>query len=297
MKAKLSLLSFLIVSGSQLQLLAQTAEQADAELNNRYHLSTGGRFYNKDGKRMLLRPLSDAHLVLLLRSDEDGTAQPLSVKIDKTEKADLSNTNNISEEELLQKLLPKLHLKPNEQLVEVDKQVAIATPIDERMRLLDFFPISQLTVDVPYRDRHYKLVNEYWTMGIVMEGANNFDSANNCFSAYIRQYQDLLKTWPSTKNTWNNYYFAIGYEKRAACRIKLKQYEQAIYDLTQAIELRPWCVKNYSDRAAAYRMSGQPKLADEDELHARSLPALTMNPLQDLETELSSERAVNLQLP
>lgn len=68
-------------------------------------------------------------------------------------------------------------------------------------------------------------------------------------------------------------YKLMALENRAFCNLNLKQYLQAIPDLTLAIKMAPNSKQNYINRGKAYDLLGRKKEAEADFAKAKDLPA------------------------
>jgi tetratricopeptide (TPR) repeat protein len=106
------------------------------------------------------------------------------------------------------------------------------------------------------------------------------------YTGAIAYFTEVLKLIPQEarkKKSWSagghivdkNAYTAYAYEQRSYCYLNQKKYKAAIFDLTEAIKLRPRYCVNFTNRAKAYYLIGEKGLAAADITTARSLPPIT----------------------
>jgi len=188
-------------------------------------------------------------------------------------------------------LAEKLHLKPGQEIVRKNGKRVLMMPLDDEAvdKLIkvraQVDKMEKMMEGVPKRDpRHAKSEKTYWT-GREQMSASNFDSAIKFISQYIDEFKKESAGMKDEKQDEHDYYLAWGYQCRGFCYLHNKLLEKGVQDLNEAIKLRPRYAPNYANRAKAYRLMGNLKLAQEDEAKMRSLPPSTGNGVLDLQHE------------
>lgn len=130
----------------------------------------------------------------------------------------------------------------------------------------------------------------YWR-GHSLLDVEKYQAAIPFFTQYIEAYKRESLLIKHEDKVVHDFYLAWGYQNRGYCYLKLKRYDDGIRDLTEAIKLRPRYPPNYSNRAIAYRITGNSKLAEQDLLKVHSLPAITGDMSRDLQNEFGAVSA------
>ena len=99
----------------------------------------------------------------------------------------------------------------------------------------------------------------YRTMPQVIEFITDYAKAISDYDKYI------------SLNTSNAAFLSDGYLNRGLVYVDMDNLEQAVKDITSAIELNPAKAKLYKARAFVYRKQGKTVLAEADEKKAASL--------------------------
>ncbi|PWT94476.1 MAG: hypothetical protein C5B53_13080 [Candidatus Melainabacteria bacterium] len=147
---------------------------------------------------------------------------------------------------------------------------------------------AKLLERVPRLDPAHEKSERVYQEGRRLMGANKLDPAISKFSQFLEQFRNESQSIKNEKQNQHDLYLAWGYQCRGFCYLKEGQYEKGIQDLSEAIKLRPRYAVNYANRAKAYRLIGQPKLAKEDEAKVRSLPRVTGDMVTDWSQEFPS---------
>ena len=196
-------------------------------------------------------------------------------------------------------LTKKLKLTNGQEIVRKNGKRYLLTPLDDEAveRLLRMRAAmdkhENLGGGVPALDlRHAASSKLYWS-GRELMNSHKYEEAAKLYSQYIDKFIAESKGMKNEKQDEHDYYLAWGYQCRGFCSLQQKMYDQGVKDLTEAIKLRPRYVQNYVNRAKAYRLMGNIKLAEDDEAHIRTLPPMTGQVGVDLAHEFPAPAKVN----
>jgi tetratricopeptide (TPR) repeat protein len=187
----------------------------------------------------------------------------------------------------------KLQLKPGTEIIRKNGKRYLVTPLsDEDIEQMVHMSekLEKMMAGVPKPDPiHDSSQKTYWKGRRLMESGKTGE-AIPLFSDYITQFKKESATTKKENQTEHDYYLSWGYQNRGYCYLHDKKYPEGVADLSDAIKLRPNYAMNYINRAKAYRLMGNIKLAQADDAKIMSLPKLTGATTADLQKEFPATK-------